>query len=71
MSGDASTLNPDEEAAFAAGFDDDTTATPTETPAAQQDDTNQGEKTEPAEPAPEYVQLTKAERDELIATRQQ
>ncbi len=77
MSGDASTLTPEEQAQaqadadFAAGFDDEPTATPTETPAAQQDDTNQGEKTEPAEPAPEYVQLTKAERDELIATRQQ
>ena len=80
MSGDASTLTPEQQAQadadFAAGFDDDTTATPTETPAAQQDDTTQGEKTEQpteqtAEPAPEYVQLTKAERDELIATRQQ
>lgn len=43
MSGDASTLNPDEEAAFAAGFNDDTTATPTETPAEQQDNATQQE----------------------------
>ena len=73
MSGDASTLNPDEEAAFAAGFDDDTTATPTETPAEQQDtDTQQEASTAPAEPAaPEYVQLTKAERDELMGLRDQ
>lgn len=74
MSGDASTtLTPEDQADadFAAGFDDDTTATPTATPAAQQDDTTQGEKTEPAEPAPEYVQLTKAERDELMGLRDQ
>ena len=74
MSGDASTLNPDEEAAFAAGFDDDTTATPTETPAEQQDNATQQEEgtTAPAEPAaPEYVQLTKAERDELMGLRDQ
>ena len=79
MSGDASTLTPEQQAQadadadFAAGFDDDTTATPTETPAAQQDAKTQGENSTPAqaEPAPEYVQLTKAERDELIATRQQ
>ena len=80
MSGDASTLTHEQQAQadadFAAGFDDDTTATPTETPAAQQDDTTQGEKTEQpteqtAEPAPEYVQLTKAERDELFALREQ
>lgn len=76
MSGDASTLTPEQQAQadadFAAGFDDDTTATPTETPAAQQDDTTQGENTEqPAEPAPEYVQLTKAERDELLGLRDQ
>ncbi len=70
MSGDASTLNHDEEAAFAAGFDDDTTATPTETPAEQQDTDTQQEAT-PAEPAPEYVQLTKAERDELMGLRDQ
>ena len=73
MSGDASTLTHEQQAQadadFAAGFDDDTTAAPTETPAAQQDDTTQGENTEPAPaaPAPEYAQLTKAERDELIA----
>jgi len=76
MSGDASTLTHEQQAQadadFAAGFDDDTTATPTETPAAQQDDTTQGENTEqPAEPVPEYVQLTKAERDELFALREQ
>ena len=77
MSGDASTLNDHDnttdDTAFSAGFDDDTTATPTETPAAQQDAKTQGENSMPAqaEPAPEYVQLTKAERDELIATRQQ
>ena len=77
MSGDASTLNDHDnttdDTAFSAGFDDDTTATPTETPAAQQDAKTQGENSTPAqaEPAPEYVQLTKAERDELIATRQQ
>ena len=74
MSGDASTLNQDEEAAFAAGFDDDTTATPTETPAEQQDNATQQEEgtTAPAEPAaPEYVQLTKAERDELMGLRDQ
>lgn len=69
MSGDASTLTPDqqdtEDAAFAAGYDD-TTATPTETPADQQDDATQQE-TAPAEPVPEYVQLTKAERDKLMA----
>ena len=77
MSGDASTTGESQfehdqrENAFAAGFDDDTTATPTETPAEQQDNANQQE-AEPvqAEPAPEYVQLTKAERDELIAMRQ-
>ena len=73
MSGDASTLNHDEEAAFAAGFDDDTTATPTETPAEQQDtDTQQEASAATAEPAaPEYVQLTKAERDELMGLRDQ
>lgn len=73
MSGDASTLTQDEEAAFAAGFDDDTTATPTETPAEQQDtDTQQQAGAAPAEPAaPEYVQLTKAERDELMGLRDQ
>ncbi len=74
MSGDASTLTQDEEAAFAAGFDDDTTATPTETPAEQQDADNQQQEqaAAPAEPAaPEYVQLTKAERDELFALREQ
>lgn len=77
MSGDARTLNDHDnttdDTAFSAGFDDDTTATPTETPAAQQDAKTQGENSTPAqaEPAPEYVQLTKAERDELIATRQQ
>ena len=76
MSGDASTLTHEQQAQadadFAAGFDDDTTAAPTETPAAQQDDTTQGENTEqPAEPVPEYVQLTKAERDELFALREQ
>ena len=73
MSGDASTLNHDEEAAFAAGFDDDTTATPTETPAEQQDtDPQQEASAATAEPAaPEYVQLTKAERDELMGLRDQ
>lgn len=78
MSGDATTeLDQQHDAdlaSFAAGFDDDTTATPTETPAAQQDGTQQPESTEPAqpaEPAPEYVQLTKAERDELFALREQ
>jgi hypothetical protein len=73
MSGDATTLTPDEEAAFAAGFDDDTTDTPTETPADQQDaDTQQQERPAPAEPAPpEYAQFTKAERDELMALREQ
>ncbi len=74
MSGDATTLTQDEEAEFAAGFDDDTTETPTETPADQQDGDNRQQEASsvPAEPpAPEYVQLTKAERDELIATRQQ
>ena len=79
MSGDASTTELDQQhddglADFAAGFDDDTTAKPTETPAAQQDDTQQTDNTEPtapAEPAPEYVQLTKAERDELFALREQ
>lgn len=78
MSGDANTTGESQfehdqrDDSFAAGFDDDTTATPTETPAEQQDNANQRE-AEPvqAEPAPEYVQLTKAERDELIATRQQ
>lgn len=73
MSGDASTLTQDEEAAFAAGFDDDTTATPTETPAEQQDNATQQEaSTAQAEPAaPEYAQFTKAERDELMALREQ
>ena len=75
MSGDATTLTPEQEAAaFAQGFDDEPTATPTETPAAQQDDTNPGENTEPApaEPAaPEYAQFTKAEREELMALREQ
>lgn len=79
MSGDANTTGESQfehdqrDDSFAAGFDDDTTATPTETPAAQRDATTQGENSTPAqaEPAPEYVQLTKAERDELIATRQQ
>lgn len=75
MSGDASTLTPEQQAQadadFAAGFEDEPTATPTETPAAQQDDQNQGEQTDqPADPAPEYVQLTKAERDELMALRE-
>ena len=77
MSGDANTTGESQfehdqrDDSFAAGFDDDTTATPTETPAEQQDNANQQE-AEPvqAEPAPEYVQLTKAERDELIAMRQ-
>ena len=78
MSGDASTTELDQQdnadlADFAAGFDDGTTATPTETPAAQQDDGKPAATTqeEPAEPAPEYVQLTKAERDELFALREQ
>lgn len=74
MSGDASTLTQDEEAAFAAGFEDDTTATPTETPAEQQDADNQQQEqvAAQAEPAaPEYVQLTKTERDELFALREQ
>ena len=77
MSGDASTLTHEQQAQadadFAAGFDDDTTATPTETPAAQQDGAGQGDNGEPAqaEPAPEYVQLTKAERDELMGLRDQ
>jgi hypothetical protein len=73
MSGNASTLTQDEEAAFDAGFDDDTTATPTETPAEQQDTATQPEaSTAPAEPAaPEYAQFTKAERDELMALREQ
>jgi len=76
MSGDASTTGESQfehdqrEDAFAAGFDDDTTATPTETPAEQQDTDTQQEAT-PAEPAPEYVQLTKAERDELMGLRDQ
>lgn len=76
MSGDASTtLTPEqqEDADFAAGFDEDTTATPTATPAEQQDDAAQGENGEPAQadPPPEYVQLTKGERDELFALREQ
>lgn len=75
MSGDASTTTTTEQddADFAAGFNDDTTATPTETPAAQQDGAGQGDNGEPAqaEPAPEYVQLTKAERDELMGLRDQ
>lgn len=73
MSGDASTLSQEDQADadFAAGFDDEPTATPTETPADQQNDTNHGEQTSPAEPAPEYVQLTKAERDELMGLRDQ
>lgn len=73
MSGDASTLTQDEEAAFDAGFEDDTTAAPTETPAEQQDtDTQQEASTAPAAPAaPEYAQFTKAERDELMALREQ
>lgn len=76
MSGDADTLTPDEQdttddAAFAAGFDADPTATPTETPAEQQDNTDAQQEAAPAEPAPEYVQLTKAERDELMALRDQ
>lgn len=77
MSGDANTTGESQfehdqrDDSFAAGFDDDTTATPTETPAEQQDNANQQEaKPVQAEPAPEYVQLTKAERDELIAMRQ-
>lgn len=81
MSGDASTTGESQfehdqrevtdDAAFAAGFDADTTATPTETPAEQQDNDTQQEAT-PAEPAaPEYVQLTKAERDELMGLRDQ
>jgi hypothetical protein len=71
MSGDASTLNQDDEAAFAAGFDDDTTATPTETPAEQQDaDALQEASTAPAAPAaPEYAQLTKAQLDDLLAIK--
>lgn len=73
MSGDATTLTQDDETAFAAGYDDDTTDTPTETPADQQDtDTQQQENPAPAEPAaPEYAQFTKAERDELMALREQ
>ena len=74
MSGNATNLTQDKEAAFAAGFDDDTTETPTETPADQQDaDAQQQETTPaPAEPAPpEYAQFTKAERDELMALREQ
>ena len=57
MSGDASTTELDQQdnadlADFAAGFDDDTTATPTETPAEQQDNATQQEEgtTAPAEP---------------------
>lgn len=74
MSGEAGTQPTDElnaEAALAAGFDDDT-ATPTETPAEQQTEqaTTQQAGQPPAEPAPEYVQLTKAERDELLALRE-
>ena len=67
MSGTTLTPEDQEQADFAAGFDDDT-ATPTETPAAQQEVTEQT----PAEPAaPEYAQFTKAERDELMALREQ
>jgi hypothetical protein len=71
MSGDANTLNQDEEAAFAAGFDD-TTATPTETPAEQQDEDTLHDEgtTATAEPAaPEYAQLTKAQLDDLLAIK--
>jgi len=75
MSGDASTTTTTEQddADFAAGFNDDTTATPTATPAAQQDDADQGDSGEQAQatPAIEYVQLTKAERDELMGLRDQ
>ena len=75
MSGDASptTTTEQDDADFNAGFNDDTTATPTETPAAQQDGAGQGDNGEQAqaEPAPEYVQLTKAERDELMGLRDQ
>ena len=67
MSGDASTLTPEQQAQadadFAAGFDDDTTATPTETPAAQQDDTTQGEKTE----QPTEKKRRKAREDGQVA----
>lgn len=73
MSGNATDLTQEQQAYadFAAGFDDDTTATPTETPAAQGADTEQ-QANVPAEPAaPEYAQFTKEERDELMALREQ
>lgn len=70
MSGNATTQTQEEQADadFAAGFDDDTTAAPTETPANQDASTEQ-QTPEPA--APEYAQFTKAERDELMALREQ
>jgi len=69
MSADSTTLNPEQEAAdFAEGFDDNLQTSPTATPG-QQDDTDSSEPEAPKTteaPAIEYVQLTKAERDDEI-----
>ena len=76
MNDDASTttLTTDEQerAAFSSGYDNDTTSTPaampTETPAELMVEVTNVEN---VEPEPEYVQLTKGERDELFALREQ
>ena len=73
MSGESTTLTPEQEqAAFADGFGDDPYA-PTETPGQESDTTPSAEAAapEPEAPAIEYVQLTKAERDELMGLRAQ
>ena len=62
------TIDEQDSADFSAGFNDDTTATPTETPAELQVEVTTVEN---VEPEPEYVQLTKGERDELFALREQ
>ena len=65
-------------AGLMAGFDDKYIATPTATPAehvevnqASTDSTPEVDERPPEDAAPEYVQLTKVERDELFSLRQQ
>ena len=75
MSGESTTLTPEQEAAeFAEGFDDNLLESPTATPGQQEGATEPSEPETPKEPeapAVEYVQLTKAERDELMGLRAQ